>query len=99
MLASNRETDECVDIARIASERCKEPLLGLDAELGAQFSLDCGPSAGKTLVDAKLPIRGDRGTAACLVQNQDVKRPGRFGTLFRIDERSSGKNSCRPAHK
>ena len=31
MLASKRQTDECLDIARVASERGKEPFLSLSA--------------------------------------------------------------------
>ena len=73
MLAGNRKTNERFDIARVASERSKEPLLSLDTELGAQFSLECRPRAGETLADPKLRIRGEGGAAARLMQNQDVK--------------------------
>ena len=76
MLASKRQPDECLDIARVASERGKEPLLCLGAEFGAQLSLECRPGAGEALIDPELRIRGDGGAAARLVQEQDLKRCG-----------------------
>ena len=41
MLARKRQTDECLDIARVASERGKEPFLSFGAEVGAKFSFKC----------------------------------------------------------
>ena len=76
MLASERQTEECLDIARIASERGKEPLLCLGAEFSTHLTLECRLGAGETLIDPKLRIRGDGGAAARLVQEQDVKHSG-----------------------
>src|SRR5215472_12358968 len=59
MLASKRQTDECLDIARVVSERGKEPFLSLGAEVGAKLLLECRVGAGKTLVSPKLGIRCD----------------------------------------
>jgi len=85
MLASERQTEECLDIARIASERGKEPLLSLDAEFGAQVSLECIHGVGEAFVDPKLRIRVDRGAAARLVHEQDMKRSGDLSRYVSLD--------------
>src|SRR5215472_351304 len=73
MLARKRHTDECLDIARVASERAKEPFLGFGAEVGTKFPLKCSVGAGETLSDAKLCIRSDGRAAARLMYNQHMK--------------------------
>src|SRR6516165_10027425 len=67
MLARKRQTDECLDIARVASERGKEPFLSFGAEVGAKFSFECCVGAGETLSDPKLGIQGRGGAAARLL--------------------------------
>src|SRR5215470_3535730 len=85
MLARKRHTDECLDIARVASERAKEPFLGFCAEVGAKFSLKCCVGAGETLNDPKLCIRGDERAAARLVYDQHMKHSGDLRGYFGLD--------------
>src|SRR5271165_2636427 len=76
ILASAPQTDECLDIPRIASECGKEPLLRLGTELGPQLSLERRLGAGETLVDPSLRPRRDGGAAARPLQEQHVKLAG-----------------------
>ena len=85
MLASKRQTDERLDIARVASQRGKEPLLSLGAEFGAQFSFECRRGVVETFVDPKLCIRVDRGAATRLVQKQDMKHSGDLSRYVSLD--------------
>ena len=85
MLASKRQPDECLDIARVASERGKEPSLSLGAEVGTQVSLECLHGVGETFVDPKLRIRVDRGAAARLVHKQDMKHSGDLSRYVSLD--------------
>src|SRR5215470_11678112 len=66
MLARKRHTDECLDIARVASERGKESFLSFGAEVGAKFSFKCRVGSGETLSDPKLRIQGHGHAAARL---------------------------------
>src|SRR6516165_8649119 len=85
MLARKRQTHECLDIARVASERGKEPFLSFGAEVGAKFSFKCRVGSGETLSHPKLCIRGHRRTAARLMHNQHMKHSGDLRRYLGLD--------------
>jgi hypothetical protein len=72
MLARKRHTDECLDIAWVASERRKEPFLSFGAEVGAKLSFKCSLGDGETLSSAKFRVQGDGGATARLMQNRHM---------------------------
>jgi hypothetical protein len=75
-LASARQTDQRLDIARVARQHGEKPLLGLGAQFGPQLPLEGRVRAGQTLIDPELGIGGDRGAAAGLLQEQHVQLAG-----------------------
>ena len=82
ILASARQPDQRLDIARVARQRGEKPLLGLDAELGPGHPAQRRPGVGQTFVDPELGCGGG-GAAAGFLQQQQVQlardAPGDLG--------------------
>ena len=92
MLAGDGQTGERLDVARVVRERGEEPALRLGGHFGRDPTLDRSRRPGKTLIDPELATGCRHGTAARLLQDEEVKLsrdlPGNLGLdrfeVFRI---------------
>src|SRR6266566_9833925 len=87
LLASDGETRERLDIARVLRERDEGPALCLGRMLGPHLRIERSRSAGETLIGPERQTRSDGSSTACLSEEQETKLSGDPPGDFGLDQR------------